>query len=114
MFYAYNLNLPATATVLGLEVRADARVDSASGSPRMCVQLSWDGGITWTAAKTTAVLGTSLSTNTLGSSTDTWGRIWTVANLSNTNFRVRVTNIAASTARDFSLDWLAVQVTYRP
>ncbi len=114
VLYAYNISLPANATVLGLEVHTAARVDSSSGSPRMCVQLSWDGGITWTTAKTTPVLSTSPSTTSLGSATDTWGRPWTTTNLSNANFRVRVTNIAASTARDFSLDWLGVRVTYRP
>jgi hypothetical protein len=113
-FYTYNVNLPLSAVVLGIEVRADARVDSTSGTPRMCVQLSWDGGVTWTAAKTTATLGTGLGTYTLGSATDMWGRTWAINDLSNTNFRVRITNIAASTARDFSLDWLAVRVTYRP
>ena len=34
--------------------------------------------------------------------------------LSDGNFRVRVINVAASTSRDFSLDWLAVRVTYQP
>jgi hypothetical protein len=37
---------------------------------------------------------------------------WTAANLSNANFRVRVTNVADSTSRDFSLDWIAVRVTH--
>ncbi len=113
-FYTYNINVPANAVVLGIEVRADARVDSTTGLPRMCVQLSWDGGVTWTAAKTTATLSATPGTYTLGSATDTWGRTWTVNDRSNTNFRVRVTNIASSTARDFSLDWLAVRVTYQP
>jgi hypothetical protein len=113
-YYAYNISLPANATVLGLEVRADARVDSTSGSPRMCIQLSWDGGTTWTAAKTTAVLSAATRSDYLGAANDLWGRTWSTANLSNANFRVRVTNIASSTARDFSLDWLAVRITYRP
>jgi hypothetical protein len=42
----------------------------------MCVQLSWDGGVSWTAAKSTATLMTS------------------------------------NTSRDFSLDWVAVRVSY--
>jgi hypothetical protein len=35
--------------------------------------------------------------------------------LSNTNFRVRVIDIASTsgaTSRDFSLDWIAVRVSY--
>jgi hypothetical protein len=77
------------------------------------VQLSWNGGTSWTTAKTTSTLTTSEATYILGSATDTWGRTWTSDNLSNANFRVRVIDVASSTARDFSLDWVAVQVTYQ-
>ena len=38
---------------------------------------------------------------------------WTATQLSNTNFRVRITNVATNISRDFSLDQIAVQVTYR-
>jgi len=33
--------------------------------------------------------------------------------LGNTTFRVRVIDVATSTARDFSLDWVAVQITHQ-
>jgi hypothetical protein len=112
-FTAYNLNIPTSATVLGLEVQLQARADSTLGSPRMCVQLSFNGGTTWTTARTTPTLSTSRRTNTLGSATDLWGRAWLPGEFSNTNFRVRIINVASSTARDFSLDSLAVRVTYR-
>ncbi len=35
-----------------------------------------------------------------------------MANFSNANFRVRVINVASNASRDFSLDWVAVQVDY--
>ena len=76
------------------------------------IDLSLDGGATWTAAKSTATLGTSMNTFILGSPTDTWGRTWSPANFADANFRVRVINIASSTSRDFSLDWIAVRVTH--
>lgn len=47
---------------------------------------------------------------TLGSATDTWGRTWSAANVEGASFRVRVINVASSTSRDFSLDWIAVRV----
>ena len=114
-FYNFNFTLPGGATVKGIEVQLDAFADSTSSSPKMCVQLSWDGGTTWTAAKQTQSLTTSEATYTLGSPTDTWGRTWTLANLSNTSFRVRVVDIASSsgaTSRDFSLDCISVRVSY--
>ena len=114
-FYDFNISLPGGATVKGIEVRLDAFADSTSSAPKMCVQLSWNGGTTWTTAKQTPTLTTSQATYLLGSPVDTWGRSWTLANLSNTNFRVRVIDTASSsgaTSRDFSLDWIAVRISY--
>jgi len=42
------------------------------------------------------------------------GRTWAVGDFTNTNFRVRLINIASNISRDFSLDWAAVQVNYTP
>jgi hypothetical protein len=89
-------------------------VDSTSGSPKLCIQLSWDGGNTWTTAKSTPTLTTSEATYVLGSATDLWGRTWGNGEFSNANFRVRLISVASSTSRDFSLDWVAVNVTYQP
>jgi hypothetical protein len=111
-FLNYGITLPAGAAVKGIEVRLDTRTDSTSGSPKMCVELSWDGGVSWTAALTTATLSTTMKTLILGGAANTWGRSWTPANLSNANFRVRVTDVANSTNRDFWLDWIAVRVSY--
>jgi hypothetical protein len=108
-FYDYGIAIPSESVIAGIEVRVDARVDSTSGAPKVCVQLSWDGGTTWTAAKATGAIGTSLGTFTLGGATDTWGRTWSPANLSNASFRVRVINVASSTSRDFFLEWVAVR-----
>ena len=47
-YYNYNFNIPATAVIQGIQVRLDARADGTGGSPKICVQLSWDGGSTWT------------------------------------------------------------------
>jgi hypothetical protein len=108
----YNFGFSASA-INGIEVRLDAKVDSTSNAPKLCVQLSWDGGTTWTTAKSTPTLTTSEATYILGGNSDTWGRTWTSANFSNANFRVRVISVASSTARDFSLDWIAVNVHYQ-
>jgi hypothetical protein len=78
------------------------------------VQLSWDGGTTWTTAKSTATLSTTEATYTLGSTSDTWGRTWTSSNFSNTNFRIRIIDVASNTSRDFFLDYAAVNITYQP
>ena len=79
----------------------------------MCAHLSWNGGTSWTTALRTTSLSTTTTTYILGGTTNTWGRTWTVGDFSNANFRVRIIDIASSTARDFSLDGVAVQVTYQ-
>lgn len=117
LYYDYNVSLPGGVTVTGIEVRVDAFVDAVgSNAPRMCVQLSWDGGATWTAAKQTPTLTTTEATYVLGGAADTWGRSWTAANLANPSFRVRVINVASgssATSRDFALDWVALRVSYQ-
>jgi len=63
--------------------------------------LSPDGGTTWTTAKVTATLKKTDTVNTLGSTSDTWGRTWAAGEFSDASFRVRVTNVATNTSRDF-------------
>jgi len=113
LFYNYGISLPGAATIQGIEVQLDAKVDSASGSSKLCVQLSWDGGVSWTTAKSTGTLSTAEQTFILGSPTDTWGHAWTTSQLSNANFRVRIIDVSSSTSSDFSLDWIAVRATYK-
>ena len=113
-YYNYNFNIPATAVIQGIQVRLDARADAMGGSPKICVQLSWDGGTTWTTAKSTTTLSTTETTYTLGNISDTWGRTWTSSNFSNANFRIRVIDVASNTSRDFFLDYIAVNITYQP
>lgn len=111
-FYNYGFSFPGGASIKGIEVRLDAKVDSTSGSPKICVQLSWDGGTTWTDTQSTSTLDRNEDTYILGSNTDTWGRSWSTSNFTNSNFRVRVIDVAGSTSRDFSLDWVGVNVHY--
>ena len=108
--FAYGISLPAGAAVKGIEVQLQAKVDSTSGSPKLCVELSWDGGVSWTATKTTSKLTTGEAAYVLGGAKEKWGRTWGAAELG--NLRVRVIDIASSTVCDFSLDRIAVRVTY--
>lgn len=115
-FWGYAFGLPGSvASIDGITVRLDASVDSLVGSPLVCVQLSWDSGTTWTTPKTVTLASTGIRTYTLGGPTDPWGHIpWTPAQLGASTFRVRITDVAATTKRDFSLDFLGVRVDYTP
>ena len=101
------------STILGIQVRLAAKVSSTKNVPRICIQLSWDGGTSWTTGKTTANLKTTLTTYNLGSTADLWGHAWTASQLTSANFRVRIIDLANSTTRTFSLDYVGVNVTYQ-
>jgi uncharacterized repeat protein (TIGR01451 family) len=117
-YYGFGLNVsgdPPDVMITGIEVRLDGWVDSASNDPHYSVELSWDGGTSWTTAQSTARLDTVLNSFTLGGSNDQWNHAWSIADLSDENFRVRITSVATGLGRglrDFFLDWITVRVYY--
>lgn len=113
-FYNYGANagIPVGSTIDGIEVRLDWWLSWSSGSNSMSVNLSWDGGSSWTNLKTTSGEPTSQTTSVLGGTSDTWDRSWTVDELSDANFRVRITSNSSRSTRDFYVDWIAVKVHY--
>ncbi len=112
-YFNYGFSVPAGSVISGIEVRLDAKVDTPSNeTPAICVQLSSDGGTTWTTTKQTPTLTTSEATYLLGSASDLWGRTWTDTNFADASFRVRLIPVAYSSQRIFYLDWAAVKVYY--
>ncbi len=94
-------------------MRLTGSAATTASAPKICIQLSWSRGDTWTAAQS-ILLTTVNTTYVLGSPTDTWGRTWALGDFTNANFRVRVIDVASSTTNTFSLDAIAVKITYQP
>lgn len=114
-FWDFGLGVPTiVSSVGGIQVRADVGLNNNAGTSQVCVELSWDSGSSWTAAKSVAVLNVGVTTYNLGAANDTWGRTWLGSDFANTSFRVRVIDVSDRTTKDFRLDGLAVQVTYTP
>lgn len=114
-FQGFGLGVPASPTaILGIAVRVKLGLDLLSGTNKVCGQLSWDAGTTWTTAAESAITATALTTYTLGGAASLWGRTWTGTQLSDANFRVRLIDVSNNNARDFTLDGVEVQVTYTP
>ncbi len=111
-FYNFGFSIPSGAVVNGLEIQLQAKADATSGSPKICIQASWDGGVTWTAVRNTPNLSKTEKTYLFGGATDTWGHTWIPIELGDGSFRVRVIDVSSNTSRDFYLDWIAVRVTY--
>ncbi len=115
-FWDFGLGLPASVSVVsGIQVRADVGMNNGNGTSQICVELSWDGGTTWTTPKAQSLTGgAAITTYTLGSTLDTWGRTWTGSNFANSAFRVRITDVTSLSTKTFLLEYLAVQVSYTP
>jgi hypothetical protein len=116
LYRNYGLNVPAGAIIQGIQVRLDWWLDNTGGANSIGVDLSWDGGSSWTSVVRTA--GTQRTTDgnptdSVGGAGDTWGRRrWSSSEFSNDNFRVRLTLSTDSTQRDFRIDWVPVRVSY--
>jgi len=114
-FWDFGLGVPAAVnSVGGIQVRVKEGISAISGTNQICVELSWNGGTTWTTAKSVALTATAITTYNLGATNDTWGRSWAGSDFSSANFRVRITDVSSTTTKTFQLDYLAVQVTYTP
>ena len=70
--------------------RLDGGVDSTENNPQYEVNLSWNQGGSWSNARLANLSGTVIpSYSVLGGQSDLWGtHSWSVADFSNTNFRV--------------------------
>ncbi|MGB6838531.1 MAG: hypothetical protein WBF66_12620 [Dehalococcoidia bacterium] len=113
-FYDYGISLTAGSTIFGIEVRVDWWLDDTTDENSLGVELSWDGGTSWTAMKTDTEETTSEHTVVLGARNDTWSRTWSVSEFSDVNFRVRVTCNSTGAGRNFYLDWIPVKIHYIP
>ncbi len=114
-FQGFALGLPGTVvSVSGIEIRIDEGINNNGGMANLCVELSWDGGTSWTAAKTVTLAGAAEATYLFGGAADPWGHTWTASQLSTANFRVRVTDATGQSNRDYKMDYLAARVVYIP
>ena len=114
-FRDFAFGLPVTVTaVSGIEIRIDEGMNNGGGTSNVCVELSWDGGTNWTAAKTINLTGAAETTYLAGGIADTWGHTWTASQLSTANFRVRVTDATSQSSKDVRMDYLAARVIYVP
>lgn len=115
-FYNFGIAPPANSTIDGIQVDLNGKWSTNSGTNQLCVEISWDGGTSWTATGyASGDLQTAAASKTLGGAADTWSRTWTVSELSDGNFRLRVMiDPSASNTTTASLDSLTVTVTYTP
>ncbi len=111
--YFYSPNVPAGATVDGIEVEfINAYQDDAGKDSSSQVRLSWDNGTSWTEFKFMNLTSDTDANYVNGSSTDTWGHTWTIDQINN-NLRVWWANEenSGNEGKD-NVDFLPVTVHY--
>lgn len=113
-FSSYTLPVPTTATAInGIEVQLIGAPSTGNQIGQVCIELSGDGGSTWTTvSRTISYSTTTFTTFTLGGPTDLWGKTWLPAMFNNAAFRVRVTDVDNTGNKAFYLDYVGVRVTY--
>jgi hypothetical protein len=107
-------------SISGIEVRlTNVRLSTSCSSSYVNAAVSWDNGGSWTTSTNrTPALTTSNQTATFGSSSSlaAWTtHTWVPSDISNANFRVRLTASrgCGTTTVQFRVDMLQVRVTYR-
>jgi hypothetical protein len=114
-FWGYALGLPGSVTSIdGIELQLVAGLNNNGGTTRICAELSWDGGTTWTGAKSVPLTSNGLATYVLGAAGDTWGHAWTAAELDPANLRLRLVDVSTHANKTIRLDGAMIQVTYTP
>jgi hypothetical protein len=104
-------DIPNSANIEGIGVRVDWKIEATGNNSQIKVELSWDAGVSWTAAKTSTELSTTEETVILGGSSEDWGHNWDVDELTDANFRVKIT-ADSDAEHTFSFDWIPVTIYY--
>ncbi len=113
-WYGYGASVPPQCPVTGIEVALDWRLDGKGGENGLLVELSSDGGSSWSEARVDLLETTTFHTAIVGGASDPWGRSWTPAEVTDPGFRVRVTALGDRNGRSYFLDWIPVRITYGP
>jgi len=90
-------------------------VNGAVPSSKVNIELSWDGGNTYTTTgfnNSWYCQKTGDTTRTYGNSTELWGRTWTIDELNNNNFTARL-NLTVKTLTP-QFDNIRIKVYYEP
>lgn len=104
----YGIGLPADSEIVGIEVRLRVQ-KHASANCYLHVELSWDGGVSWTATGyRSGFTAGSWWEHVVGGAADVWGRSWSPGEVGDGALRVQLR--AENAVR---LDWVAVKVHYR-
>lgn len=119
VFHGFDLNAISSqvailTNVKGIEVSLTGRKSQSQGTSQWCVQVSQNGGSTWSPAKYTMIETATTTTLTFGAGNDLWGLTgWAPASFTTANFRTRVVDVSDVPTESFQLDAVAARVTFK-
>ena len=116
-FGNFALTIPPASTIKGIEVDLTNVKGPSSSGCRVGVEISSDGGATYTstATQSSTLSSSSFKSYTLGGSTSLWGRTWISTDFNPGKFAVRLQDVrgtGCSTSGTLSLDQVKVVVSY--
>jgi len=113
-YWGYTFSLDEGVQITGIQVRLDADPDKDPINAELAVELSWDGGSTWTTTWYSAQIPQTgaRETHILGGPSDTWGHTWVASELGSTSFRIRITATMDGARVKVKLYWVPVTVYY--
>jgi hypothetical protein len=114
-FWGYAFGLPGSvSSINGITAEAEAGLNNNGGTSTLCVELSTDGGSTWTTPKQVTMSGAAIASYTFGGPSDLWGRTWTAGSFATSGFRLRVTDASSQPTKVYRLDAIRVSISYTP
>ena len=111
-WYNLGFSIPGGSTIDGIQIDVEGNNQwEANGAD---IEVSWDGGTSYTSTGKGAIWPTDGvdSYQTFGGAADTWGRTWSDSELSDANFRVRLTKTGSEDFYNFEVDHIQVKVFY--
>jgi len=87
----FGITIPSDTIIKGIVVTIDGREQNVGNEGAVGVELSWDGGTTYTESGKVEIFRTNpgFETKVYGGQTDTWGREWTIGEFTDALFMLR-------------------------
>ena len=82
----FGISIPSYATIDGILISTEMSCSALAYDAYIKMDLSYDGGVNYTAELENSTTGQTDVTRSFGGATVTWGRSWTASELSNANF----------------------------
>ena len=115
-FWGYDINIPSGSSIDGIEVILEGKASSRFfDTAEIAVELSWNGGASWTSTANTArFTGSSENSYSVGGSNYNWGRNWSGSELTGSNFVIKLQDETFPwwPILTASLDWVSVRIYY--